>query len=756
MKYLKVYLIIFLTAFSAIVIEILFTRLFSAIYFSSFTFFIISTAMLGTGLSGLQFALSKKRKISPENFLFILAISLPVILFMVVNIKIDFLNIFGSIKNIIFLLINFSALMSPFFLSGAVLVRFFSENSSNIGKFYFIDLAGAALGSIVIIPLISYLGVIKFFFLISIFLLIILLIINIRESKKLIILFGILVFFSLLFFQYEKFFIITPKVQKRDFVTDQKRGTIEYSSWSPINKIDIAPFAFNRNRKVIWLNCGTQQSWLVKEDPYIRTTKPIQWTQASIPYQLTDKKDAFIIGSAGGYEVYCAISNGFKRIIAVEMDPKLCDLVKRKYSNYIGDIFHKKGVYLINDEGRSRLSRLNKKFDVIQMVNSHPKDTMLSGGLSISETYIYTTEAFRQYWTHLKKKGFLSIVHIYGERMFATALTSLREMNIKEPENKFFIIQDKKGFNFFFMKKGDINPKDIKILTKFAGKRDIVFSPNIKVNNIYYKLAYGDFSYTVKNSSVNINPVKDNSPYFNQPNLIGQFRFKNNLIKGIARKKVYRVLKYTNYVYISILLTASFFSFFFIYLPLKRTGQRARKNIILYFFLIGSGFISIEIVLIKIFQLLLGNPAYSISIIIFSILLSSGIGSFYSQKILKFFNNRLLSVALIISIILTLYSITLFPLIYLLMTIPLFFKIIISTFLIFIIGIPLGVFFPSGIKKIEEHDKVTIGWAWGANGFATVLGSVITVILSINFNFSLIFIASAIIYLFAGFLHQRS
>lgn len=756
MKRYKILLIVLFTAWSSISVEILLTRLFSAIYFSSFTFFIISISLFGIGLSGVRFALSDDRQIRTEDLIFLLAISLPAVVFAVVNIKIDFIRIFDSIPNLIYLTLNFLFLIIPFFLSGTIIIRTFADHSSQISELYFFDLAGAALGAILIIPLIPSLGVIKFFIAISILLILILLLIGSSSGIAKFMQIIAVPILTAVFLLSDSFFLITPKVKKRDFIKDQKRGRIEYSSWSAINKIDIAPFTFNSNRKVIWLNCGTQQSWLVKRDKNIQVSQPVKWTQASIPFQLTEKNSAFIIGSAGGFEVYCALSNGFKKIVAVEMDPELCDLVKNRYSDFIGDIFHRRGVYLINDEGRTVLNGLDKKFDVIQMVNSHPKDTLLSGGFSISETYIYTTRAFGDYWDHLNSDGFLYIVHIYGERMFSTALHSLREKGIASPEKKFFIIQAPKGFNYFFMKKGDINNKDIEVLSRFAGKREITFSPDRSKDNIYYRLAFGDFKKTVKDSSINISPAKDSSPYLNQPNRIGQFKFGNNYIKGVAKEKVYSVLKYTNYVYISILLITTVFSFFLIYLPLKKAGGTIGKRIVPYFFLIGTGYISVEIILIKIFQLLLGNPAYSISMILFSLLLFSGLGSFFSDKILKIFKSNILNISIVVSSILILYSILLFPLIYRLIKLPLFLRILITVFLTTIVGTPLGVFFPFGIKKIGDKEKRFIGWAWGANGFATVLGSVLTVIISINFNFSLVLLISSFIYFSAGLIFLRS
>ncbi len=757
MERLKIIWVTGFTALSVILIEILYTRLFSSIYFSSFAFLIISLALFGTGLSGLHFSLTKeKRRLKTEHYILFFALSLPIILKLTLTIKIDFLKLLSSPVNLIYLMINFLALILPFFLGGAVLVRIFADHSKDIGKLYFYDLAGAALGSLLIIPLISLYGPMIAILLVSITLILTWFFISgastkvrVLTSSFLIILFAAGIYFS------GDIFKLIPKIEKRDYINDLEKGNIEYSSWSPINKVDVAPFIFGGDKKVVWLNCGTQQTWFVKTSEDQIGKKELKWTHASIPYQLTDKGSALIIGSAGGYEVLCARSNGFKRIFAVEMDPELCRLVSGKYSEYLGNLFRQKGIFLINDEGRSVLKRLNKKFDVIQMVNSHPKDTLLSGGLSISETYIYSVKAFREYWNNLAENGFLSIVHVYGERMFSTAFQALRISGIREPEKKFYVIQIKNGFNYFFMKKGDINYNDRKILRKFAGKNEIVYSPFEEKNNVYYKLASSEYKDIIKDSSVNISPVSDRSPYFNQPNKIGQLSFANNYLKGMATEKVERVRVYTNSVYLSIFFLSIIFSIVFIYLPLrKKSSGKSTRNII-YFSLIGLSFIIVEIILIKIFQLLLGNPSYSISIIIFSLLISAGAGSFYSEKILGLFKNKMLNVSLFIAAILIIYAFSLFELIYLVIELPLIIRSMISVVLISIIGVPMGTYFPLGIKKVTAENPVMTGWAWGANAFATVLGSVLTVIISINLNFSAGLITAAVVYILAGLLFPK-
>jgi predicted membrane-bound spermidine synthase len=571
--------------------------------------------------------------------------------------------------------------------------------------------------------------------------------------------------FIALFSYSESLFPVIPKLKKREYLSDYLGEKIEYSQWSPINKIDIAPES--KFRKNLWLNGGTQQSWLVRHNRQIeKTKKPIMWFHQSIPFQLTRNGSAFIIGSAGGYEVLCALTHKFRTIYAVEMDPVICHIISNtKYSDYIGKIFRRKGVHLIADEGRSVLKRMkDSKFDVIQMVNSHPTDTLLSGGLSVAETYIYTVESMQDFWHHLHDEGFLSIVHVFGERLFTTAFEALRELGIEEPEKKFFIIQAKTGFNYFFMKRGNIDEEDTATLTKFAEKLrkmfpvEIVYAPHLQKDNTYYQLASPAGGDLIKRSSVDISPVRDNSPYFNQPNKIGQFRFKNNYIAGLARLMIGNALSRSNSVYLSILAICLLFSFLLIYLPLRLRRGDGKVSLIpiLYFFFIGLAFIVVEIILIKIFQLFLGNPAYSISVIIFSLLLSSGVGSLLSGRFTGRFGNRAIPfLTVLIVLVLVLYSFLLFPIVYSLIHLGLFFRFFLSLLLISILGIPMGVFFPTGLKHLGAEDRVLIGWAWGGNAFATVLGSVVAVITAINWNFTVTLLTAAVAYAAAGLAYKK-
>ncbi|MFW6123879.1 MAG: hypothetical protein ACOC5G_01540 [Acidobacteriota bacterium] len=135
------------------------------------------------------------------------------------------------------------------------------------------------------------------------------------------------------------------------------------------------------------------------------------------------------------------------------------------------------------------------------------------------------------------------------------------------------------------MKKGNVDQEEAEILKEFAGGRTIVYSPFSKMDNLYYRLASPEHKKTISQSSVNLKPVRDISPYFNQPNKIGQFKFKNIQVHGMARNMVKQALIYSNSVYLSILFLSILLPVVLIFIPLKvSTKGQVSRNFVFYFF----------------------------------------------------------------------------------------------------------------------------------------------------------------------------
>src|SRR5437764_8358809 len=82
----------------------------------------------------------------------------------------------------------------------------------------------------------------------------------------------------------------------------------------------------------------------------------------------------------------------------------------RHYGDRAGNIYDRPDIEVMQSEGRNFISRTDRKFDVIFLGFVDTWASVASGGLSLSENYLYTTEALRAYYDHLSDDGVLAIM----------------------------------------------------------------------------------------------------------------------------------------------------------------------------------------------------------------------------------------------------------------------------------------------------------------------------------------------------------
>src|SRR5260370_30958188 len=69
------------------------------------------------------------------------------------------------------------------------------------------------------------------------------------------------------------------------------------------------------------------------------------------------------------------------------------------------------------------------------------------------------------------------------------------------------------------------------------------------------------------------------------------------------------------------------------------------------------------------------------------------------------------------------------------------------------VSLPLGMPFPLGIAALDAHAPQLIPWAWGVNGFATVVGSLVTVVATIALGFDATLLLALGIYALAAVIY---
>jgi hypothetical protein len=223
-----------------------------------------------------------------------------------------------------------------------------------------------------------------------------------------------------------------------------------------------------------------------------------------------------------------------------------------------------------------------------------------------------------------------------------------------------------------------------------------------------------------------ISPVNDNRPFFFytvQPRDIWDFLHRTS--QDSADYKINRAVPLLfGLMAISLVATLVILALPPVILGARLPRQKGVPAFLLFFLFIGAGYILIEVALIQKFVLFLGHPTYALTVVIFSLLISSGLGSYFSRQWLKGRSGSLLRVlgliAVAVGLLGTLTSTILTPLVGL----PLAVKVLVTVLLIAPAGFAMGMPFPTGLRMLEEWHKPSLRWAWSLNAASSVLGSV--------------------------------
>jgi hypothetical protein len=172
---------------------------------------------------------------------------------------------------------------------------------------------------------------------------------------------------------------------------------------------------------------------------------------------------------------------------------------------------------------------------------------------------------------------------------------------------------------------------------------------------------------------------------------------------------------------------------------------------------IGLGYILVEIAFILRFVLFLGHPTYALTVVIFLLLLSSGLGSFASRRWTLGADSARIPL-LVIAAALVVYALLLTPIFRQFVGAPILLRLGISAALLVPLGFVMGIPFPSGLRALaarsltnprREENASPLEWAWAMNAGASVLGSVLAIFIAIQFGLNATLLCGSAAYLSA-------
>lgn len=778
---------IFLISTATLCLEMSLTRYFSISQHYHFAFLVVSIAFMGFGASGsfLTFfeklhALEQDKFLSSSSLLFSLTTLLS--FFLCNTIPFDLNKLSWDKKQIGLIFLYYLLLSIPFFFAGLTIAFAISSTPRAVNTIYFSDLIGAGAGSLAVLAVFLPKGDRGVILMISFLALLSSLLFSLKRPLylKLILLclmageIGLFLWApNWLSFRISPFkaLPVALKYPQAQHIT---------TKWNAISRIDVldspalryAPglsLLYERTLPPqigLSIDGGELSAVTQFKDIKDSSLEFISFLPSSLAYSLLDRPQALILEPKGGLDVLSALYFDASRIKIIENNPLVNKLMQEDLAHPSGDLYQRGKVQSLSAYSRAAIKQEQESYDLIVFSLTDVFGASETGIYGLGENFLFTTQSFIRLLNCLSPDGMISM-SLYllppprqEVRALATWVEALETSGLS-PATQIMVIRSW-GTISFFIKKSPFNPQDIKKLKNFADRYlfDLVYYPGIRpeetnIYNTFDKPLYYDLALKLlvpkerknlyKDYLFKIKPAKDNSPFFFNT-------FKLNRIKATYRTLGQKWLPFLQGEFLVPLLFVQSFmaAFVFILLPLlalrnKRDLKRgvASKSFF-YFSLIGMAFMFVEITLIHKFILFLGHPLYSISIIIFSLLFSTGLGSFFSRKILGQNIKQNLRWCLLLCAGLVVLNLLLFPFFsesFISFNLPV--KMILTFLVTFPLGFVMGFPFPSGIRLLEEKEKRLIPWAWATNAFSSVVNSISALMIAFWTGYGLVlFLAS--------------
>jgi len=793
---------------STLCLQLVQTRVLSALYYNHLVYITVTVALLGFGISGVLVAILSSRIKSLVNLaaagLAGFAISVPVC----VGIS-SYLPVLTDERFILFkLFLSYLLLTIPFIFSGITLASIFMVGGKIIHRLYFVDLVSSALGTVFFVLALTPLGAEGLLWCSSLTTILAFLVIcqAFRLLGKFVIPPAIvLVLFILL---HGVLINEIPDYGKMGSnILDNEDMEVLQSRWTTIAKIDVL-----NSKNFNWRfdpQLPPMQALRIGQDREAYTiiaSKGVVDARLRLAHSNPPKivceainfiaqpnpQDALVIGVGGGNDIINAIALGAKHIVGIEINEQTIDLMKTTYADYA--VWPKlPNIELHCMDGRNYVASSNKKFDSINLSGIDTFSALSTGAYVLSENYLYTVEAINDYLSALKPNGILNIFRWNFQipreslRLCNLYLEAAKLRHIKNPEQCIMIVGTNIGWQYrwasMLMKNEPFTKEEVlRMLDQIRAQKPLaliylpkIFSTNeqktleeefFKYDHEYYKPNREAFAKLIDAKTIEdkrtfekqypyiITPVYDDRPFFFEyhrlTEVLNQVEPNSFGIRGVF-------VHYT--LYLLFALTA-LISYLGMILPLHfyaKDGLNvgSTKPMITFFAALGLGYMFVELGVIQLLNIYLGHPMYSLGLVLAGLLLFTGVGSYlsgnYKGTLFSLVKIGLLGSATSILI----WTLFMPHVIAATMGLSLWLRALISIVSILPLSLFMGVPFATGTRYLSSGKDRFIPWAWGINGLTSVAASILAILIAMRVGFTAILLLASVSYL-VGFIAVKS
>ena len=787
---------VFLITFSALIFQILQTRIMSVVQWYSMVFLAISVAMLGMTVGAVWVYLWCDRfqpaqlSINLANFALLAAVAMPA------SMILQFCLITSpaiSLTTVIAWSLLLVLMAVPYIFVGVVVSLALTRSPFPAGQVYGVDLLGAALGCVAVLGLL-----------------------NVLDGPSAVMVAGVISALSSMAFTasadaqgrlrlkshpwwrrpaavvialltFALFNALSPvgfsPIMIKDAI-DFKGRFNQYEKWNVYSRIRVdhprtlppvlwgpsskLPADLRLLRAVIYWDDSSNFTNIVHYDGTLDSIAFLKYDLVHLAYRLPGIHKSAVIGVGGGPDILAAHLFGVSDITGVELNPLIVNLHTRDpfYKNF-SNLTALPNLKLHVDDARSWFAATNEKFDLVQMTVIDTFTATGAGAYSLSENGLYTLEGWRAFLKTLNKDGIFTVSRWYAPdnvnetgRMVGLATAALLDSGVKDTRPYLFVACTH-NLSTLVLSKEPFTGEQLRILhetVRDGGFAELLSpdrsSDSILLRQIVESHDLASLNRVLSSTYLDLTVPTDERPFFFNQLRIFDISGALTLLRN-ARYGEFGGVWWGNLMATSVLVLVLLISIVAvtaaILVPLRSAARECSRLLAVagtvYFSLIGLGFMLGEIALLQYFSIYLGHPIYSLGVCLFSLILASGLGSLASDWIKLNTRAKLLVWGCMVVLYLVAMERVLPPIFQSTTNLERLARIGISLAAIMPLGFLLGFAFPTGMRLVSAIDAQPTPWFWGINGATGVLASVLGVILSMSFGIHVTMLISAACYL---------
>ncbi len=761
---------LFCTTLATLAIEILFTRMLSATMWYHMSFFAVSTALFGMSAGALYVYLGGKAFEGAETLRGLRRIGLGFALAIPFSHVAMLLMPIPSTKEIRTITLAALTIMTvlvavPFCLSGVLVTIALTRVPGKIGVTYAIDLLGAALGTLAVVPLLSESNITSAFLYCAVAAAVGAVCFGLAAKDKPSIP-GILTIVLLavgasmnesaedpLRVWFPKGSLIPAREDTVEYWNIHSQITVsndikdQLTYWGPGKGAQ--KFHGETIGMAIDGLAGTMMTrW--DGDP-----ASLEWTEydvTSLPYHMRKGGDAAVIGVGGGRDLLTALYANSKTVRGIEINEVFVDLLEGERRDFANLADHP-GVTIVHDEARSYLTRTEDKFDVLQMSLIDTWASTGAGAMTLSENGLYTLEGWRVFLDVLKPTGLFSVSRWYNpssvsetNRLLSLGVAALLDRGVTDPSKHMAMLARDRAATLV-VSPSPLSDEDLRTIHATAERFEfsVVLAPDAPAEDdqlraIQAATSEDELAIATVHEFYDFSPPTDERPFFfNILKLSSAFHDDVGSARQHGSGVVGGNIRATNTLVILFLVSLGLIAAV-ILVPLLSAGVPAMgaSSFFLslwYFAAIGLGYMLVQIPLMQRFSAYLGHPTYAMVVVLFSMILATGFGSYWSDRVRVEDNVKVARLfPLAIAAAIGTVSFVLQPLIDATIEYELSTRILCVVLVLSPVAFLLGLGFPLGLRLVSRISDTATPWMWGVNGAASVLAAVLSVAVSMTYG----------------------